>query len=191
MKKLTTKVTAVCILLAFISMSSCGQAYSKNDKDSSQVRTKLDKNKVPKDVTDAFYNQYPLATYGDWYGYPAFNSGSAWYDYDPNYYLTGDPDNYIIEFNNKDTAFKAIYTKDGTKIASHKGMSSDIPAAVTDAISNGNYKSWKVGKDKEEIFKDKDTDQMKVYKVSVSNGNEKHTLYFQQDGKMLKDIKSA
>ena len=66
-----------------------------------------------------------------------------------------------------------------------------MPAAVTDAISNGNYKSWKVGKDKEEIFKDKDTDQMKVYKVSVSNGNEKHTLYFQQDGKMLKDIKSA
>jgi len=191
MKKLTTKVTAVCILLAFISMTSCGQANSKSEKDTSQTHTKLDKSKVPKGVTDAFYNQYPLATYGDWYGYPAFTNGSAWYDYDPYYFATGDPDNYIIEFNNKDTAFKAIYSKDGKKIASHKGMISDMPAAVTDAINNGDYKSWKVGKDKEEIFKDKDTDQMKVYKVSVSNGNEKHTLYYQRDGKMLKDVKSV
>ena len=172
-------------------MSSCGQAYSKSNKDSSQTRTKLDKSKVPKDVTDAFYNQYPLASYGNWYCYPTFTNGSAWYDYDPNYFLTGDPDNYVIEFNNKDTAFKAIYAKDGTKIASHKGMSMDMPAAVTDAINNGDYKSWTVGKDKEEIFKDKDTDQMKVYKVSVSKGSEKHLLYFQQDGKMLKDVKSA
>ena len=191
MKKLTTKVSAVCFALAFISLSSCGQAYSKNDKDSSQTHTKLDKGKVPKDVTDAFYLQYPLATYGDWYGYPTFTSGSAWYDYNPNYYLIGDPDNYVIEFNNKDTAFKAIYAMDGTKIASHKVMAADMPIAVTDAINNGDYKSWTVGKDKEEIFKDKDTDQMKVYKVSVSKGSEKRTLYFQQDGKMLKDVKVA
>jgi hypothetical protein len=191
MKKLTTKVTTVCFALAFISMSSCGQAYSKSDKDSSQTHTKLDKGKVPKDVTDAFYNQYPLATYGDWYGYPAFTNGSAWYDYDPYYYLTGNPDNYVIEFNNKDTAFKAIYGKDGTKIASHKAITADMPAAVRDAINDGDYKSWTVGKDKEEIFKDKDTDQLKVYKVSVSKGSEKRTLYFQQDGKMLKDVKVA
>ncbi len=191
MKRLTTKVAATFILLASISMSSCGQSYSSSAKDSSQVRTKLDKGKVPKEVTDAFYNQYPLVTYGDWYGYPALNIGAAWYDYDPNYFLTGNPDNYVIEFNNKDTAFKAIYAKDGTKMASHKGVSSDMPPAVTDAISNGDYKSWTVGKDKEEIFKDKDTDQMKVYKVSVSRGIEKHTLYFQQDGKMLKDVKSV
>jgi len=189
MKKLTTKVTTVCFALAFISMSSCGQANSKSDKDSSQTHTKLDKGKVPKGVTDAFYNQYPLATYGDCY--PAFTNGSVWYDYDPYYYLNGNPDNYVIEFNNKDTAFKAIYGKDGTKIASHKAITADMPTAVRDAINDGDYKSWTVGKDKEEIFKDKDTDQLKVYKVSVSKGSEKRTLYFQQDGKMLKDVKVA
>jgi hypothetical protein len=70
-------------------------------------------------------------------------------------------------------------------------MSAYMPTAVTDAINKGDYKSWTVGKDKEEIFKDKDTDQMKVYKVSVSKGSEKRTLYFQQDGKMLKDVKIA
>jgi hypothetical protein len=62
MEKLTTKVSAVCMLLAFMMMSSCGQGYSKSDKDSSQSRTKLDKSKVPKNVTDAFYGQYPLTT---------------------------------------------------------------------------------------------------------------------------------
>ena len=74
MEKVTTKLTAVCILLAFISMSSCDQTSSKSDKNSSQSRTKLDKSKVPKGVTDAFYNQYPLVTYGDWYGYPTLQT---------------------------------------------------------------------------------------------------------------------
>jgi hypothetical protein len=165
---------------------------SNGSKDSTMSHTKIDKSKVPKEVTGAFYNEYPLVTYGDWYGYPSFVNGSAWYDYNPNYYLSGDPDNYVIEFNDKDTAFKSIYKKDGTKIASHKMMTSEMmPMAVTDALKTGDYKSWTVGKDKEEIFKDKDTDQMKVYKVSVWKGSEKHMLYYQQDGKMLKDVKSA
>jgi hypothetical protein len=46
-----------------------------------------------------------------------------------------------------------------------------------------------LGKDKEEIFKDTDKDQMKVYKVDVKKGKEQHTLFIQTDGILLKDKK--
>jgi outer membrane protein assembly factor BamB len=191
MERINVKAMAGCILLAFISMSSFGQAYSKSNGDTCKMQTKLDRGKIPKAVTDAFYSQYPLAADGDWRAYLSFASGTKWYEFDPYHYADGDPDNYAIEFNIKDTAFRAIYALDGTKIASRKAMTWDMPAAVTDALNNGQYKSWTVNKDKEEIFKDSDSDKLKVYKVTVAKGSEKHTLYFRQDGKMLKDVKAA
>jgi len=66
-------------------------------------------------------------------------------------------------------------------------LTSDLPKAVSAVISKGQYKTWKVGTDKEEIFKDTDKDKLKVYKVDVENGKEKRMLYFQQDGRLLKD----
>jgi len=48
-----------------------------------------------------------------------------------------------------------------------------------------------LGKDKEEIFRDPDLDKLKVYRVKVSLGVKKHTLYFQADGTLLKDKKAS
>ena len=44
-------------------------------------------------------------------------------------------------------------------------------------------------KKKEEIFKEKKTDKMKVYRVTVEKGKEKHNLFYQADGRLLKDKK--
>jgi hypothetical protein len=74
-------------------------------------------------------------------------------------------------------------------VATHKVLTSDLPKAVSATVSKGEYKTWKLGKDKEEIFKDSDKDQLKVYKVTVEKGKEKHTLFIQSDGKLLKDKK--
>ena len=189
MKRINTKSITGSILLALISLSSYSQSYSKINMDTSQLRTKIDKGQIPKEVTDAFSDQYPLATNGDWYCYPSSASAVDWYSYDPNYLGVGDTYSYDIEFISDGTPYKAIYARNGTKIASHKGMVTVMPGAVTDAISSGDYKSWTLGKDKEEIYKDAGSDLLKVYKVNVMNGSEKHTLYFQQDGKMLKDTK--
>ncbi len=186
MERINVKVMAGSILLAFISMSSFGQAYT--NRDTSQKHIELDRSKIPKAVTDAFYIQYPRAADEAWTAYLSFASGTKWYEFDPYHFAEGDPDNYAIEFSIKDTAFRAIYAQDGTKIASHKAMTWDMPAAVTDAISNGQYKSWAVNKDKEEIFKDSNSDKLKVYRVTVAMGGKRHTLYFRQDGKMLKDV---
>ena len=167
---------------------------AKAAKDDGKKTVKVDKKKVPKEVNDVFIREYPAVDYYDWYGYPVYDYGDYWYDdwydYGP-YSYTDYPEYYEVDFTQAKTPVKAIYSKAGKKIAIHKSLKSDLPKAVSAAISKGEYKAWKLGKDKEEIFKDSDKDQLKVYKVDVEKGKEKHTLFFQPDGKLLKDKKVA
>ncbi len=193
MEKTTYNLTLI-VLLAGIILSGCNQnkdaaqTNTDNTAQAGKAKTKLDKNKVPKEITNLFYADYPTTTYTDWYGYPAFDYVNDWYDYDPSLYSNDYPETYVIEFATDTTSYKAVYTKGAKKVAIHKPIS-ELPLAISTSISQGTYSTWAIGKDKEEIFKDKDTDQMKVYKVEVTNGTEKHMLYFQPDGKLLKDKK--
>ena len=189
MKKLNIKVIAACLSLVFFAMTSFGQATSKTTKEAVKKPVTIEKNKVPKEVTETFYKEYPVRTYENWYGYPSFNYQTYWYDYDPYLYSNEYPEYYIVGFNKDNIPYNAVYSKKGEKIAIHKSLTSDIPKAVSSAISKSEYKAWKIGKEKEEIFKDKESDQLKVYKVAVEKGKEKHYLFFQSDGKLLKDKK--
>ena len=186
MKKIITKVIAGSALLTFFAVSSFAQTASTTTKADGKKKVKIEKNKVPKVVTETFYVDYPVTTYESWYGYPTFDNDLYWYDYDPFFYSNEYPEYYVVDFTKDNTPYKAVYNKSGKKIAIHKKLS-DLPKAVLSAISSGAYKTWTVAKDKEEIFKDKDSDQLKVYKVEVEKGKEKHALYFQPDGKLLKD----
>ena len=191
MKTISIKLIAGCVLLVFFAMASFGQATSKPAKEGEKAKAKVEKTKVPKEVTDTYYMEYPGAVYENWYGYPTYNYGDYWYDdwYDYGPYSYVDyPEYYVVEFTKDKIPQKAIYSKTGKKVAIHK-MLVDLPKAVTASISKCEYKAWKLEKDKEEIFKDKDKDQMKVYKVTVEKGKEKHTLFLQPDGKLLKDKK--
>jgi hypothetical protein len=178
-------VTAVCMLLVFLVSNSFAQTTAKATKNEKQCK-KVDKAKVPKVITESFYVDYPVTMYENWYNYPLFDDNLYWYDYDPYYYESENPDYYVVDFTMHDIPYKAVYSKKGKKISVHKKIT-DLPKAVSSALSSGEYKTWTVAKDKEEIFKDKDSDQLKVYKVCVENGKEKHSLYFQPDGKLLKD----
>ncbi len=186
MKKIITKVIAGSALLTFFAVSSFAQTASTTTKADGKKKVKIEKNKVPKVVTETFYVDYPVTTYESWYGYPTFDNDLYWYDYDPFFYSNDYPEYYVVDFTKDNTPYKAVYNKSGKKIAIHKKLL-DLPKAVLSAISSGAYKTWTVAKDKEEIFKDKDSDQLKVYKVEVEKGKEKHALYFQPDGKLLKD----
>ena len=191
--KTNIKIIAGCILFAFFATTSFGQVPKKNTKETLNKHVKLEKSKVPKPVTESYYREFPMKTYENWYGYPAYNYQNDWYDnwydYYPNTY-TEHPEYYIIETTKDNKPFKVIYDKTGAKIAVHKVLKSGLPKAVLANINKGKYKTWKLGNnDQEEIFKDKDTDQMKVYKVAVEKGKEKHNLFFQANGKLLKDKK--
>lgn len=192
MKRMSFKMIVACSLLAFFAINSYGQTPTKSSKGDEKKVAKLEKSKVPKEITDIYFRDYPGITYFDWYGFPSYDYGpywyDDWYDYGPYSYIDI-PEYYVVEFNKDSTATKAIYSKTGGKVATHKVLTSDLPKAVSATVSKGEYKTWKLGKDKEEIFKDSDKDQLKVYKVTVEKGKEKHTLFIQSDGKLLKDKK--
>jgi len=186
----------VTALMAGLVLASCGAnqtqgAYKDNTKYNTEVdktKAKLDPSKVPSEVTRLFYADYPATTSSDWYGHPGFDYSHDWYDYDPDLYITDTPETYVAEFTTDSLLYKAVYTKAGKKVAVHKVVST-LPAAVSSAISNSDYKDWTIGKEKEEIYKDKDADVLQVYKVHIEMGNQKHTLYFRPDGTLMKDKK--
>ncbi len=169
-----------CIFLSFLAVESFGQGKKP---------AKLDVVKVPKVVTETYIIEYPMTDYYGWYGYPAFSNESDWYGYDP-YLMGGEyPEYYIVEFTKDKTPYKVIYSKNGKKIATHKGMQRDLPKAVSDAINKGIYKSWLITKEREEILREKDTDNFKVFKIVVEKAGERHALFYQSDGTLLIDRK--
>ncbi len=68
-------------------------------------------------------------------------------------------------------------------------MTANLPAAVLTTITTGQYKSWTLGRERELVFKDKESDKLKVYKVSVKMGMEKHVLFIDPNGKLINDKK--
>ncbi|HWZ23187.1 MAG TPA: hypothetical protein VNW06_11065 [Cytophagaceae bacterium] len=177
-----------CILTASLALNSFGQAPMKSVDKGGKKPNKIEKTSVPKTVTDVYVLEYPMSTNEVWYSYPAFSEDSDWYGYDP--YLEGgvSPEYYIVEFTSKEKIpHKVIYTKEGKKVATHRKLNAELPAAVSTAINTGEYKGWTVQKDKQEMFKMKDTDKVKVYRVIVEKGMDKHALYYESDGTLLKD----
>ena len=119
--------------------------------------------------------------------YPAFENEYDWYGYNTYLFDYDNPEYYIVEFSEKDVPHKVIYSKNGKKIATHKKSNAILPKPITSAIGRSEYKTWKLLKDKEEIFKD--SDSMKVFKVEVEKEKERHVLFYSTTGELLKDKK--
>lgn len=171
-------------------MDKAGSAYKDSadyNKELAETKTKLNKTIIPKEVTGKFHEEYPLTTYDYWFGYPTLDYQNDWYNSDHEY-NNNSPTSYIVEFDKDNTSYKAVYTKTGKRIATHKSIST-LPDPVSLALNNGDYKTWTIGIGKEEIFKDKDSDKLKVYKVTASMGGQKHLLYYESNGKLIKDEK--
>ena len=102
-------------------------------------------------------------------------------------YETESPEYYVVEFTESAVPNKVIYSRSGKKIATHRKLNSPLPKKVTTSIRNSEYKNRKLLNDKEELFKDGDADNMKVYKVEVEKGKEKHILLYLINRKLLTD----
>ncbi len=190
MKTINSKMItgSLFVLLMCFTISAFGQIAAKTTKKEVKKVTKLAKSKIPVVVTEIHLKEYPKTLKESWYGYPAFVDEYDWYGYDPYLYSSEYPEYYIVEFTEGTTPHKVIYSKAGKKIATHKNLA-NIPAAVIAAIGASEYKTWKIGKSKEEIFKDADADKLTIYKVEVEKGKEKHYLFYRPDGLLVRDRK--
>jgi hypothetical protein len=177
------------VLLMCFTFSSFGQIAAKTaTKKEVKKAIKIEKSKIPTVVTETYIREYPNILHESWYGYPAFTDEYDWYGYDPYLYSDEYPEYYIVEFTEGTAPQKVIYSKAGKKIATHKNLAA-IPEAVLTAINASEYKTWKIGKSKEEIFKDADADKLTIYKVEVEKGKEKHYLFYRPDGQLVRDRK--
>ena len=189
MKTLKIKAITGFAFMVLFATTSFGQATTKSAKESMKKPVKIEKAKVPKEVTKSYFLEYPEQMDDFWYGYPAYDYGNYWYEDWYNPYVDVEyPEYFVTEFTKDNVPHKVVYSKAGEKIAVHKSVVV-TPKAISDAISKGEYKTWKLGKENEEIFRDKDSDQLKIYEITVEKGKEKHNLFFQSDGKLLKDKK--
>jgi hypothetical protein len=191
MKTINFKVLigSLLVLLMCLTLKTFGQTTTpKVTKKADKKVVKIEKSKIPIVVTETYIKEYPKTLHETWYGYPAFVDEYDWYGYDPYLYSSEYPEYYVVEFTEGTTPQKVIYSKSGKKIATHKNLAA-IPAAILTAISVGEYKTWKIGKSKEEIFKDADADELKIYKVEVEKGKERHFLFYQASGNLVRDRK--
>lgn len=101
---------------------------------------------------------------------------------------SGTDNYYVAEFTSYKTEFKSVFKADGEKVATLNVSTKEVPTAISTALAKGTYKTWEMGDEITEIVKDQQSsDDMKVYKMEAKNDSETHALYFQADGKLLKD----
>jgi hypothetical protein len=148
---------------------------------------RIEKSKLPKVVAETFITEFPVVTNESWFGYPEFDFERDWYYHDPYLYRIENPEFYVVEFTKDNVKHKAVYSKEGKKIAVHKKTMAELPKAITTAIGKSKYSTWKIAKEKEVIFRDLEMDKIKTYKAIVENGKEKHALYYSSEGDLLKD----
>jgi hypothetical protein len=184
LKRLTT--CTVMVLIAMYAVAQDPKTPLTPIGEEGRLPDQLEKKNVPDIVTQNYYRDYPSATVESWYVYPEYTymDGTDWYVYSPSL-VGGAPEYYLVEFTTDKTPHKVVYSKTGQRMSTYRGMSSNLPKPVTDALKKSSYKSWKIVNEKEEIWRE--SDKKKVYKIVVEKEKEKHALYYQEDGKLLKD----
>jgi hypothetical protein len=187
MKNNFLKIIAVLCLLLFSFQANSQTNKNKTTKKVVKKNGLIEKTKVPKVVTETFIMEYPSVVNEGWYGYPYYDFNNDWYGYDPYLYETLNPEFYIVEYSKDNVSQKAIYSKAGKRVASHKSTIEELPMVISDAIKAGAYSTWTVKKEKEVMFRDTELDKVKVYKIVVVKGNLKHQLFYSTEGTLLKD----
>ncbi len=181
------KIIVAFFLTVTFATNCFGQETVKCNQECCKKIAKLKNEKVPKQVTENYYIEYPEPSNVSWQGYSEFTNEDDWYGYNDNLFIEDNPYYYIVEFTKDKTPQKVIYSKTGKKISTHKNLNSDLPQVVTSAISKGEYAAWNLGTHKEEIFKDTDEDALRVYKVEVEKEEQRHILFYSVNGVLLKD----
>lgn len=120
--------------------------------------------KIPSEVTEAFKQKYPTA------------SNVEWRDKLSNFSAVFESDNtqYEARFN----------TKGEWQLTENEIEESDLPEAVTDGYGKSKYADWEIGK----VHKIELSDGSFQYRVeAVKNDVRKKNLYFNSDGRLVKD----
>jgi hypothetical protein len=120
--------------------------------------------KIPAEVTNAFTSKYPEATSVEWRDKLTGFTAS----------FSLDSTNYMASFNNKG---EWEYTEESID-------QEELPDVVKDGFDKSRYHDWNIGL----VNKIELPENEVQYKIEVAKGDiKKRNLYFNSDGRMLKD----
>lgn len=182
------KNAQIALMLLFIATTPL---FSQTEKTETLTRTfenttaRIEKEKVPFLVADAFYKNKPTSKNENWYGYPKQNISTNWFNDVVN--ETDLPMYYMVEFTNDTLLQRLTYNSLGEIIDTHKTIDPEIQTKIATAIIASKYKNWKITNEKKELFRDLDLDTLIIYKVEINKENEKRFLFFSENGLLIKD----
>jgi hypothetical protein len=120
--------------------------------------------KIPSEVTESFREKYPAATNVEWRD--KLSSFSAVFE--------SDEVHYEARFNSKGE----------WQFTENEIEESDLPEAVKDGYDKSKYADWEIGK----IHKIELSDGSFQYRIeSVKNDIRRKNLYFNSEGRLIKD----
>lgn len=154
---------------------------------------KVKKEEVPTTIVASVEEDFPEANVEDVVLIPAQAYQNDWVVTKSEHGVSDessfDPQYYEVTFNGKGESGKAVYNAEGDLIHSKETIKDEaLPEMITRAIAD-KYPEYKVMKDKEVIRDGKKN--IDYYQVKIKKGKEKETLYFSENGEMLKSKKDA
>ena len=120
--------------------------------------------KIPSEVTETFKQKYPEATNVEW---------------------RDKLSNFSAVFESENVQYEARFNSKGEwQLTENEIEESDLPEAVKDGYDKSKYADWEIGKvDKIEL-----SDGSFQYRVeAIKNDVRKKNLYFNSDGRLVKD----
>lgn len=120
--------------------------------------------KIPSEVTEAFKQKYPTATNVEW---------------------RDKLSNFSAVFESESMQYEARFnTKGEWQLTENEIEESDLPEAVKDGYDKSKYADWEIGK----VHKIELSDGSVQYRVeAVKSDVRKKNLYFNSDGRLIKD----
>ena len=120
--------------------------------------------KIPSEVTEAFKQKYPAATNVEW---------------------RDKLSNFSAVFESDDVHYEARFNSKGEwQLTENEIEESDLPEAVKDGYDKSKYADWEIGK----VHKIELSDGSFQYRVeAVKSDVRKKNLYFNSDGRLIKD----
>ena len=184
------KIFPVALIMLLFSYT----AFSQMDVSSEEVpesKVILKPNQVPSSLKNAVEKSYSTESTFEWHKFPYLLKKYGW-EFKNNIDMSGTttmPDFYEVTVKlSHGGTIDAVYNKEGKMLRSKELLKSmELPENVAKSIENGEYKDCRIVGDKLKITNAENQMPHTYYSVVVEKNNKKHTLYYDKNGKELKN----
>jgi len=183
MKKLITTIAVSSFSLAFVFAQDPAVVITG---------TKVSSTETPQEVINGLKQKFPDAKAVEYYKVPKGGvSANGWQVTEQDNMGSGDEiDKYSVKFKKGSVKYYALYDADGTLLQSrYEDVNATLPEPVKESLLNlakqPEYTNYRL-KSKKHYHVINGKDNHNYYVVEASDGTNNKTLYYSEDGKIIK-----